>query len=181
MLRSRSRGQATGTKESTRTSTPESSCRFDSPNHSSAKRDPYTTTSMLHHNTDLHSQFLLPPGDVIPLSLVATVKYERQARFLSHLIYPVVWLTVGAPLEILQPASSTPRGSRQILCRHDSLPTNCLPAAADSESGNRFSPTRLVGPSQGSVSSPRPAKPKIYTKKKKKKKPRRCSVSSKKE
>ena len=32
--------------------------------------------------------------------------------FLSYLIYPVVWLTVGAPLYILQPASSTPRGSQ---------------------------------------------------------------------
>ena len=30
----------------------------------------------------------------------------------SHLIYPVVWLTVGAPLLSLQPASSIPRGSR---------------------------------------------------------------------
>ena len=27
-------------------------------------------------------------------------------------IYPVVWLTVGTPLLILQPASSTPRGSQ---------------------------------------------------------------------
>ena len=27
-------------------------------------------------------------------------------------IYPVVWLTVGAPLDILQPTSSTPRGSQ---------------------------------------------------------------------
>ena len=30
----------------------------------------------------------------------------------SHLIYPIVWLTVGAPLQILQPASSTPHGSQ---------------------------------------------------------------------
>ena len=29
-----------------------------------------------------------------------------------HLIYPVVWLTVGAPLWILQPAFSTPRSSQ---------------------------------------------------------------------
>ena len=31
---------------------------------------------------------------------------------LSYLIYPIVWLTVGTPLQILQPASSTPRRSR---------------------------------------------------------------------
>ena len=30
----------------------------------------------------------------------------------TYLIYPVVWLTVWAPLQILQPASSTPRGSQ---------------------------------------------------------------------
>ena len=36
--------------------------------------------------------------------------------FLS--VYPVVWLTVGAPLWILQPASSTSRGSR-LSYRHD--------------------------------------------------------------
>ena len=37
---------------------------------------------------------------------------DMSVAFLSYLICPVVCLTAGAPLYILQPASSTPRGSR---------------------------------------------------------------------
>ena len=41
-----------------------------------------------------------------------TVSVELRYIFLSYFIYPAVWLTVGAPLEILQPASFTPHGSQ---------------------------------------------------------------------
>ena len=37
---------------------------------------------------------------------------ELSYSLSSYLICPVGWLAVGAPLQILQPASSTPRGSR---------------------------------------------------------------------
>ena len=37
---------------------------------------------------------------------------KTRTVYFFFYVYPVVWLTVGAPLQILQPASSTPRGSR---------------------------------------------------------------------
>ena len=40
------------------------------------------------------------------------VKNNFVSMLSSYPIYPIVWLTVGAPLYILQPASSTPRGSQ---------------------------------------------------------------------
>ena len=36
----------------------------------------------------------------------------KQRQTDHHLIYPALWQTVGAPLKILQPTSSTPRGSQ---------------------------------------------------------------------
>ena len=52
----------------------------------------------------------------LPHHLHTNTPFSPHSRgnkcFLSYLTYPVVWLTVAAPLFILQPASSTPRGSR---------------------------------------------------------------------
>ena len=48
-----------------------------------------------------------------PLYYIAHVdKTKPNQTQTSYLIYTVVWLTVGTPLWILQPASSTPCGSR---------------------------------------------------------------------
>ena len=47
-----------------------------------------------------------------PHLIVQEENHTSDLTSFSYLIYPVVWLTAGAPLLILQPASSTPRGSQ---------------------------------------------------------------------
>ena len=56
-------------------------------------------------------------SETICMSINISVERVSGTIFLSYLIYPVVWLTVGAPLLILQPASSTPLGSQLSVVR----------------------------------------------------------------